>query len=202
MIALDGGPRLRRRQSAGRNPLSTMLACPESRKGHAAADDSRRRSRRHGSRTSCASRTATWKIWGNSLGRARLPRRPAEPARRTGQRIPGPRTLTVWRGATITAQLMPSARRSTTSYATRRSPASPSSRAIATASGPDMRQPSFRREQVRAGRTELRRRVARKPRRRWRPMSMAYAKITPLARRCSSLTGRMAVSRTGPTTCC
>ncbi len=89
------------------------------------------------------SSTAAWKIWAQLAGRAGLARRPAEPAARVSPRSPGPRTRSQpWAGV-ITAQRTQSARKSTISCATRRLRASPSSRAIATASGPDMRLRNF-----------------------------------------------------------
>ena len=76
---LDGGPRVQRRQPARRAPFGDARipnpqkdAPPQTILGaeqKAWFKDQLKRA------------TATWKIWGNSLGSARLARRPAEPAR-------------------------------------------------------------------------------------------------------------------------
>jgi alkaline phosphatase D len=90
------------------------------------------------------SSTATWKIWGNSLGRAGLARRPAEPARGSHQGVMALQHVRNlgWRGlwhriGRARGNLPSRARRENHRLRHR-------SRAIVTASGPDMRLRNFR----------------------------------------------------------
>ncbi len=90
------------------------------------------------------SSTATWKIWANSQGALDSRADPQNlPPGLTKESWPKDDATRTWAGV-ITAPPTQSALRSTISCATRRSQASPSSRAIATASGPDMRLRNFR----------------------------------------------------------
>ena len=67
MISPRRRPRLQWRQSAGEIRFGDATS-PNSAQGRRRRRRSSAPSRRPGSRTGCAARTATWKIWGNSLG--------------------------------------------------------------------------------------------------------------------------------------
>ena len=198
MQVLDGG-----RAFNGGNPPAEVSfgerACPQSAEGRAAADHSRREQKAW-FKDRLRKSTATWKIWGNSQGA--LDRR-ADP-----QNLPPGLTKETWprghlcsdgpgdygtayteraeiydliRDAKITGFAIVSGDRHSfwAGYAT-----------VAAAAG-----------QVRAGRLELRRRLAVERRRHGSPTSTASRRTIRCAR-CFSPIGPARRSRTGPTTCC
>jgi alkaline phosphatase D len=133
------GPRLQRRQSAGRTPASTMRAFPI--RARTNRRDDPRREQKAWFKDQLRKSTATWKIWGNSLGAL-----DSAPTRRTCP--PGwsskmaADTFAQRRQGGDYGSAYAERARSTTSSATRRSPASRSFRATATASGPAMPPPT------------------------------------------------------------
>ena len=135
-------PWLQRRQSPCGNPVQ-RCACRQPATERAAANDSR-----GGAEGVVQGQAQELNGDVENLGRTRWARSIGAPTRRTcppvSPRSRGPRTRTHPWAAVITAQRTRSAPKSTISCATRRSQASPSSRATATASGPDMRLRNFR----------------------------------------------------------
>ena len=105
---LDAG----RAYAGGRPPATIRFGDergPELPEGRSRPRRSWAPSRRPGSSTGCARSTATWKVWGNSPGHARLARRSAEPAAGP-RRSPGPARATPRSAAATTAPPTPSAR--------------------------------------------------------------------------------------------
>ena len=143
MIALDAG----RAFNGGKPPAELQfrdVTHSESAQGQAAADHPRRRA--EGLVQGPAAQVeGDLEDLGQFARRSRPSRRPAKPARRNGRRIRGRRTRYGMAAATISAPPTPSASEIYDLVATRRSPASPSSRATGTASGPAMPPPASRR---------------------------------------------------------
>ena len=169
--------------STAGNPPAELRFGDATRRQLRARTRRRRRSsaptRRPGSRSACASSTATWKIWGNSLGtldwRAdpqNLPAGLTEALAGRGYAMPGRRRL---RRAPTS-----SAARSTTSCATRGSPASPSCPATGTASGPAMPPRPLPPKPFEPVGLSFVGGFARRARARWKPTSTGLPKDHPL----------------------
>ena len=141
--------------------------------------------------------TATWKIWGSSLGaldsRADPQIFPMDSPGRRGQPTPSRKSA-----AATTAARTTSVARSMTSFAMRRSPDSRSCQATVTASGPAMLLRLLPPAHVRAGRGQFRLRLAGQP----RAMEAFEHRLAKIIRsvRCSWPIGQRA-SPNGPTTC-